>query len=712
MQVLLALALGMLTGVVCGELVASFQVIGTGFILLLQMTVLPYVTLSLITGLGRLTYQEVKSLALKVGLLLLITWVLAFAVILVMPFAFPAWESASFFSTSLLEEPPAIDFLSLYIPANPFYSLANSVVPAVVVFSVAIGIALIGMENKRVLLEPLTVMSDALMRVTSLVAKLTPLGVFAIVASAAGTMGLEELGRLQVFLVTYVLMAMLLTFLILPSLVTSLTPLTYRQVVGHTRDVLIMAFATGSDLIVLPLLIERCKELLRQLEQETDSTESTVEVILPAFFNFPKIGTLMHMSFVLFAGWFSGSIVSVTQYPALIMAGLASLFGSTNVAIPFLLDLMRIPADMFQLFVATGVITFRVGKLLSTMHNLVLALVGACAVSGLLTVHWRRIVRNAVLSLGMTTMLILGAHNFFTFVLGNAYEKDEIIAGMQLLRRPYPATVYTEPPPSLPPLPQAQASRLQRVQTRGALRACYRKAFLPFSHVNAAGDLVGFDIEMAQTLARDMDVALELVPVELATMAARLNAGYCDIVMSVVAITPQRAQEMAFADSHMDATLAFIVKDHRRDEFKSWSAIQRLKAPRIGVGNTPYYIAKIRRHLPQAEIVLLSSVQEFFSHRGAELDALAFGAEVGAAWSLLHPAYTVVVPRPDILTVPVAYAMAHGDREMVDFINNWLMLKKKDKTIDKLYDYWILGKDAVPQQPRWSVLRNLLHWVE
>jgi hypothetical protein len=29
-----------------------------------------------------------------------------------------------------------------------------------------------------------------------------------------------------------------------------------------------------------------------------------------------------------------------------------------------------------------------------------------------------------------------------------------------------------------------------------------------------------------------------------------------------------------------------------------------------------------------------------------------------------------------------------------------------------LYDYWILGKNAVPKPPRWSVIRNVLHWVE
>ena len=76
--------------------------------------------------------------------------------------------------------------------------------------------------------------------------------------------------------------------------------------VGATRDILITAFATGSALIVLPQLIERSQELLRQSALSTPETERTVEVIIPAFTSFPKSGTLFPMSFVLFAGWFAG----------------------------------------------------------------------------------------------------------------------------------------------------------------------------------------------------------------------------------------------------------------------------------------------------------------------------------------------------------------------------------------------------------------------
>lgn len=119
-QVVCGLALGVVVGIGIGERAAFLQSIGRAFILLLQMTVLPYITLSLITGLGHLNYQEVKTLVFKVGGLLLCSWMLAFGAILLLPLAFPAWESASFFSTALVEPPEVVNFLTLFIPANPF----------------------------------------------------------------------------------------------------------------------------------------------------------------------------------------------------------------------------------------------------------------------------------------------------------------------------------------------------------------------------------------------------------------------------------------------------------------------------------------------------------------------------------------------------------------------------------------------------------------
>jgi len=75
---------------------------------------------------------------------------------LLVPLAFPPQQTASFFSTSLVEPQQPFDFISLYIPSNPFHSLANSIVPAVVLFSVILGFALIGIGEKQRLIDVLS----------------------------------------------------------------------------------------------------------------------------------------------------------------------------------------------------------------------------------------------------------------------------------------------------------------------------------------------------------------------------------------------------------------------------------------------------------------------------------------------------------------------------------------------------------------------------
>ena len=93
-------------------------------------------------------------------------------------------------------------------------------------------------------------------------------------------------------------------------------------------------------------------------------------------------------------------------------------------------------------------------------------------------------------------------------------------------------------------------------------------------------------------------------------------------------------------------------------------------------------------------------------------DAVAMSAESGSVLTLLYPKYTVVVPEPEIVKIPLAYPAATRDQDWVQFINTWIELKRRDGTIDTLYDHWILGKQAGKGQPRWSVIRNLLHWVD
>ncbi len=386
-QIAVGIAAGAALGLFAGERTAPLQSIADAYIKLLQMTVLPYVTVSIIGGLGALDAAQARALGRRVGLIMAGLWVVALAAVLLFPLMFPPNQNASFFSTTLLEEREAFDFLNLYIPTNPFYSLANNVVPAVVLFSMVVGVALIGVPNKGPLLDVLATAGQAVSKATSFVVALTPIGVFAIAAVVAGTLSVEDLKRLQVYLIGYVAVSLLLSLWVLPGLVITLTPVPYRALMSRTRDALVTAFMTTSLFAVLPLLTEQAKALVRQYAGADEEQAAATDIIVPASFNFPHTGKLLSLSFVLFAGWFADAKVSFSDYPRLVGTGLLVMFGNVNASIPFLLDMLRIPADTFHLFVTSGIVNARFGTLLAAVHTVAFAVLGTCAVAGRLTLN-------------------------------------------------------------------------------------------------------------------------------------------------------------------------------------------------------------------------------------------------------------------------------------------------------------------------------------
>ena len=120
-KVLLGLALGIISGLLFGETLSFLDVVGDAFIMLLQMAVLPYIMLSLVSGIGSLSFQEALSYGKKCGVILLVIWLLTLLIVVMVSLSFPDWENAAYFSTALLERTSDINLLALYIPSNPFH---------------------------------------------------------------------------------------------------------------------------------------------------------------------------------------------------------------------------------------------------------------------------------------------------------------------------------------------------------------------------------------------------------------------------------------------------------------------------------------------------------------------------------------------------------------------------------------------------------------
>jgi ABC-type amino acid transport substrate-binding protein len=179
-----------------------------------------------------------------------------------------------------------------------------------------------------------------------------------------------------------------------------------------------------------------------------------------------------------------------------------------------------------------------------------------------------------------------------------------------------------------------------------------------------------------------------------------------------MAITASRAAEIRFSRPYVDETMAFVVRDELRQTYSDWSAIRRRGRVTIGVPPIREFEMRVRAQLPEANLVRLSGADEVFKRLGRDMEAFTLTAERGSAWTLLHPELSVAVPLPGLVKVPLAYPIARKDETFATVVNTWIDLKMKDGLVESLYNHWILGRVTGEKKPRWSVMRDMLHWDE
>ena len=190
-------------------------------------------------------------------------------------------------------------------------------------------------------------------------------------------------------------------------------------------------------------------------------------------------------------------------------------------------------------------------------------------------------------------------------------------------------------------------------------------------------------------------------------------SGQIDIVMSGLVITPARARQWDFATPTMDLTLGLLVPDHDRKKFVNFSHFQARDDLTLGIVlSDPAFSRWVQSGLPLAKLVDVSSPRGFLRGDKPELDAVIYSAEGGSAWTLIYPDFSIVVPADLKVKVPAGYPLPKGDLEWTRFVSTWVDMTIKNGKVDRLFTHWISGGGAKPKEPRWSVIRNVLHWVD
>ena len=158
-------------------------------------------------------------------------------------------------------------------------------------------------------------------------------------------------------------------------------------------------------------------------------------------------------------------------------------------AVPFLLDLFRLPSDTFQLFLATGVLNARFGTLAAAVHTMTLAILGSLALAGRLRWQVRPLVRYAVTTLIATVVILGGLRVLFATALHREFEGADIVYSME--PRFGGAAAAIEPADAVVPSASG-GDLLSAIRQRGVLRVGVIRDRLPYAFETSDGRLIGY----------------------------------------------------------------------------------------------------------------------------------------------------------------------------------------------------------------------------
>ena len=452
---------------------------------------------------------------------------------------------------------------------------------------------------------------------------------------------------------------------------------------------MITAFATGSFFVVIPIIVEKTKQLIATQYPDTDNVDKVSDVIVPISYSLPVGGKLLSLLFVLFAAWFSGAYISFEDYVQLVVMGIPQLFGTSTLAMQNLLEIFNVSHSMFDFFlVSENLVVGRLSALLSVTFASCLPILVATSMAKAFTLKKKSLIKYLIIIPAISMLSFISLKYAFSSI-SYQYEGYVKFIERDFLMESVKSTHVDNAQNNSANL-QPNVGVLSRIKQRGYMRVGYYRDDLPYSFHNNKGKLVGFDIEIMNQLALDLNVDIEFVKIFRNQAQTLLTSGYLDITTGVPVI-PDNMAKYTLTMPYSSQSLAIIVKDRRRAEFTSWDNILQRDDLILGIPESFYYEKAIARTFTHGKAWEISTPRLFFKPEFSHIDAMLFGAAASSAWTLLNPSYTVVVPKPELAPLFMAFPINKNDHSFELFMRNWITMKQQSKTLDKLFDYWIKG---------------------
>jgi polar amino acid transport system substrate-binding protein len=236
-----------------------------------------------------------------------------------------------------------------------------------------------------------------------------------------------------------------------------------------------------------------------------------------------------------------------------------------------------------------------------------------------------------------------------------------------------------------------QASTIEKVIRSGKLRVGMA-TFVPWAMQDKKGEWIGFEIDVAKKLAKDMGVKVQLVPTKWEGLIPSLLTGKFDIIIAGMMGTPQRALKINFTQPYDFSEMNMVAHKQVAAGFNTAADFNR---PEVTVlcRNGTTAVPAVKRVLPKAKLLL-------FSENGPMVQELLNGKAHVVVASSPEPAQlahkypkTLRFIDESLGREPISIGVRKGDPDTLAYLNNWITVVRNQGFIQEKVDYWWKGMD-------------------
>ncbi|MBO5875484.1 MAG: dicarboxylate/amino acid:cation symporter [Alistipes sp.] len=273
--ILVAMVAGIVVGAVMGEQATIFAPLGTLFIQLIKMLVVPLVGISIISGAASLGSSRSAG---KIGIVsiayIMLTTVMAVVVAIAAALIFKPGiglgsEGVASIMAHASTEQSAGSELSFWdtiigmIPENPIRALTEGNILQIIIFGLILGfgIASIDEHKRNKVVNGLNYLLEALIWCIGKVMLIAPLGVFGLMAEAMGTFGFDILLKVANLLWVDLIAVLVVGLVLYPLTISLFSNISVKAFFKAMLRPQIVAFSTASSMATLPVTMGACERM-------------------------------------------------------------------------------------------------------------------------------------------------------------------------------------------------------------------------------------------------------------------------------------------------------------------------------------------------------------------------------------------------------------------------------------------------------------------